>query len=108
MKEPPRAIILTINAAPTCNDFADIREQGLEIGGQRVAGAMQMTNQLVQIISETHKLAVNQPFDIAARLIPDRQSPVVIEQKGTAEINRSHPDGVGAPLDTFELPLCEA
>ena len=66
LKVLPRDRILTIIAAPARNDLANIREQGLKIGGQRIAGAMQMPHHLIQIISKAHELRVNEPFDIVA------------------------------------------
>jgi hypothetical protein len=47
-------MILTIIAAPALNDVADIREQGLKIGRQRIAGLMEMPHHLVQIIAKPY------------------------------------------------------
>jgi hypothetical protein len=45
-------MILTIISESPGNNLADIPEQGLKISGQRIAGAMQVPNQLVEIIAQ--------------------------------------------------------
>jgi len=109
LKEVPRDRILTIIAAPALDDVANIFEQGLKIGRQRIAGSMQVPNQLIQIISQADELSVNKPFHVAA-IWPaiDDEFAALIEKNRTPEMNRPHTDRVCAPPDALQLAGREA
>ena len=104
---PLDAWILTIISAPAGNDLANIREQGLKIGGQRIARAMQVPDHLVQIITKPDQLCVNKAIDVALLIVLQRELAFPIKQKRTPEMNRTHPNGLGASLDALKLACSE-
>jgi hypothetical protein len=91
-----------------CDDLADIVEQGLKVGRQRIAGAMQMPDHLVQIIPKPYKLPVNQPIGVSGGFAFARNRAAGIEQHRTAEMTRPHTERQGASLDAFQLACREA
>jgi hypothetical protein len=90
-------------AVPARDDLANILEQGLKIGWQRIARAVQVPNHLVQVIAKPYQLPVDQPLDIAAGLAPDGNPAFLIEQQGAPEMNRPHADSLGAFAKAFEF-----
>ena len=85
------------------DDLADIREQGLEVGRQRIAGRMQTANHLVQIISKAYELAVDEPLDLAGWLPCYFYFSLLIEQQYAAEMYRPHSDRFSAQLNAREF-----
>ena len=82
--------------------------KAVKIGGQRIAGAMQMPHHLIQIIPEPNQLPVNQPFAIAAAFVfCGIDFAIFIEQQRAPEMNRAHADRLGALPDAFQLACGE-
>ena len=104
LKDLPRERILTIIAAPARHDLANILEQGLKIGGQRIAGAMQMPHHLIEIISEPRQAARKSAVQHCCRfLFCGIDFAIFIEKQRAPEMNRAHADRLGALLDALQL-----
>jgi hypothetical protein len=83
--------------------LANVPEQGFKIGRHRIAGAMEVADHLVQIVSEPDKLAVDELIEIAFPLVLYRRPPALIEEERAAEVDGAHADRFGAALDIFKL-----
>jgi hypothetical protein len=67
-----------------------------------------MPNHLVQIISQPYKLGMDEAGGIAFAVLHGRKVVMPIEENGPTEVDRTHPDGLGPPLDAFKLGFREA
>jgi hypothetical protein len=99
--------ILTIIAAPTRNNPANIGEQGLEVRGQGIAGLMQVPNHLVQIIPKPYKLSVDKPINIGCRGAL-RERAALVEKKSASEMNWPQAECGGALTKIVKFCGCEA
>jgi hypothetical protein len=88
--------------------LANVLEQGLKIGGQRIAGPMQVADHLVQIISKPHQLPIVEPGQVAPGISLRGALLARPEKDHTSEMNRPHADRLSAPLDVLKLACGEA
>jgi hypothetical protein len=86
----------------------DIGEQGLEIGWQRIAGSMEISNHLVQIISKPDELRVDHSLRVVIHLGFDRRLNIPIEEHRAPEMNRAHAERGGALFDALQFACREA
>jgi hypothetical protein len=101
--------ILTIIGAAPGDDPPNVREQGLKVGRQRIARAMQVPHHLIQVVAEADELAIDHPIQVvSARLRRGFYGPVLVKQNGAPEVDRPHANRLGASLDALELRRREA
>lgn len=65
-KDLPCERILTIIAIPGY-DLANVVEQGFKVARHRIAGPVQVSQHLVQVVAQPHELPVNHPIEVAPR-----------------------------------------
>jgi hypothetical protein len=66
-----------------------------------------MTHHLIEVISEARKLTVIQAGDVAGFCL-SREFSVLIEEQGTAQMNRAHAERLGASYEAFVFRRCQA
>ena len=82
VKDLPPDRILTIIVAPAFENLANVPEQRIEVVGHGIAGAVQVPHHLVEVISETDELCINEPPEIAVRLALQSDSVIFVEKDG--------------------------
>jgi hypothetical protein len=83
--------------------LANVLEQGLKIGGQRIAGPMQVADHLIEIISKTHQLPIIEPGQVAPHVTLRYELAAWPEQDRTSEVNRPHADRLSALANAFKF-----
>lgn len=81
--------------------MADIPEQGLEIGGQRIAGTVKVPQQLIQIVAQSRQSPIYEPIEIRFRLSPKSRLMVFVEKHGTSEMSGPHSQYLSSTFDAF-------
>jgi hypothetical protein len=90
------------------NDLPYVLKQRFEIFGQRIASEMAMTHELIQIVPQAYKLAVDHPLHMVICSSYNTGRCRFIEEKHSTKMDSPHANGFGSLSDTRQLGLGQA